>query len=83
MQTGSAIGAGAGGEEEVGGMSGRQARAERSCVRQKGGLMAKCSKETSGRMQRPPELVPIHEYLLGNSLVPPEGFGRLRKAPES
>ena len=29
-------------------------------------------KETSGRMQRPPELVPIHEYLLGTS-------GRLRK----
>ena len=28
-------------------------------------------------MQRPPELVPIPEYLLGTSLVPPEGFGKL------
>ena len=33
-------------------------------------------KGTSGRLQRPPELVPIPEYLLGTS-------GRLRKAPES
>ena len=27
-------------------------------------------------MQRPAELVPITEYLLGTSLVPPEGFGK-------
>ena len=40
-------------------------------------LLAK--KGASGRMQRPPELVPIPEYLLGTSLVPPEGFGKLRK----
>ena len=36
-------------------------------------------------MQRPPELVPIPEYLLGTSLVPPEGFGKLlhfRKIPK-
>ena len=36
-------------------------------------LLAK--KRASGRMQRPAELVPIPEYLLGTS-------GRLRKAPE-
>ena len=30
-------------------------------------------------MQRPPELVPIPEYLFGTFLVPPEGFGKLRK----
>ena len=28
-------------------------------------------------MQRPPELVPILEYPLGTSLVPPEGFRKV------
>ena len=30
-------------------------------------------------MMRPAELVPIPEYLLGPSLVPPEGFGKFAK----
>ena len=35
-----------------------------------------------GRMQRPAELVPIPEYLLGTSLVPPWYLRKVRKNPE-
>ena len=46
---------------------------------------AACAKKgASGRMQRPPELVPIPESLLGTSLVPPWYLlgtsGRLRES---
>ena len=52
-------------------------KSRRAAGRPSGAACAK--KGASGRMQRPPELVPIPEYLLGTSLVPPEGFGKLRK----
>ena len=58
-----------------GGSLARLLRGERPAGRAE--LLAK--KGASGRMQRPPELVPIPEYLLGTSLVPPEGFGKFAK----
>ena len=52
-------------------------RGERPLARPSGAACAK--KGASGRMQRPTELVPIPECGVKAS----EGFGRLRKAPES